>query len=426
MLKPIEHRIEIGDGKEIHLETGLLAKQADGAVIVRQGDTMVLCTVVMADSAREGQSFFPLSVEYKERLTAGGRIPGGFIKREGRPSDREILSCRLVDRSIRPLFADGLFNEVQVICNVISSDGQNHSDVLAGIGTSAAISIAGLPFHGPIAMVRVGRVDGAWVINPTVDELEASDLDLVVAGHMEAIVMVEGEMKEVDEAEMLEALEFAHTAIQSLCKVQQELVAQVNPTPRTFTPVVLDQSIVAQVNALIGTEMAAHVRAPYDKATFYGGVDQLTDKALDALLGSAGSEQGRNAHTEDGFSAGDIKDAVAEVERNAMREMILDESRRIDGRSLTEIRPIWMKVGLLPRVHGSSVFTRGETQVMASVTLGTARDAQDVDQLFETKKNDSSCTTSFHHSVLVKLAPFVERADGKSVTVCWLSARLQA
>jgi polyribonucleotide nucleotidyltransferase len=225
MSKAIIQEIEIGPGKVVSLETGRLAKQANGAVVARMGDTMVLCTAVLATEAREGQSFFPLTVDYREKFSAGGKIPGGFIKREGRSTDKETLSSRLIDRSLRPLFVDNFFNEVQIICSVISADGENDGDVVAGVGASAALALAGAPFDGPIAQVRVGRVDGDFVINPSIEELESSDMNLIVAGKADAIVMVEGEMDEVSEEEMLGALDFGHDAIKKLVQGQTDLVA---------------------------------------------------------------------------------------------------------------------------------------------------------------------------------------------------------
>jgi polyribonucleotide nucleotidyltransferase len=379
------HEIEFAPGKSLRLETGRLAKQANGAVVVRQGDTMVLCTAVLADEPREGQSFFPLTVEYREKFAAGGRIPGGFIKREGRPTDKEILSSRLIDRAIRPLFPDGFFHEVQIICYVISADDRYDADVLAGTGASAALLLAGAPFDGPIAEVRVGRVDGQFVVNPTLKELEQSDINLVVAGKEDAIVMVEGEMKEVSEEDMLEALEVAHEAIRKLCRGQLEFVAaHGRPEPFPYQTTTLPEELVARVRELAVPKLEAHLRAPYDKQTFYEGLEQIGEETVAALLGTTDAEgnQVLAEATPEGWTADQIRKAVSQVTREVMRQMILREGRRIDGRSLDEIRPIWMEVGYLPRVHGSAIFTRGETQVLASVTLGTSKDVQMIDQIF--------------------------------------------
>lgn len=377
--------IEFTPGKTLRMETGRLAKQADGSVVVRLGETMVLCTAVMAHSVREGQSFFPLTVDYREKFSAGGKIPGGFIKREGRPTDKEVLSSRLVDRALRPLFADGLYNEVQIIIYVLSADDENNADVLAGVGASAALMLAGAPFEGPIAEVRVGRVDGQLIVNPTISDLENSDINLVVAGKEDAIVMVEGEMDEISEAEMVEALDLAHEAIRTLCRAQHDLVAEQGAAaPFQFTPILTPDELVDRVRNLVGARLEAHVRAPYDKATFYGGVDDVKADTLNALLGNPDKGEERVAATDEGWTAGQIKDAVGIVEKEVLREMMLGEHCRLDGRKLDEVRHIWTEVGYLPRVHGSAIFTRGETQVISSVTLGTKKDVQPVDQIFDT------------------------------------------
>ncbi|MFT5143079.1 MAG: polyribonucleotide nucleotidyltransferase [Rhodothermales bacterium] len=375
--------IEFAPGKTISLETGLLAKQSGGSVIARLGDTMVLCTATMANSVREGQDWFPLSVDYREKYCAAGKIPGGFFKREGRMTDKETLSSRLIDRAIRPLFSDGFFNEVQVICTVLSADNENDADVLAGVGASAALVMAGAPFDGPIAEVRIGRVDGNFVVNPTLLEVAESDFNLIVAGKMDAIVMVEGEMDEASEDEMLEALDVAHASIKLLCQCQIDLAAEAGAREAfKFTPRALPDGVVDRVSDLMKDELAAHIRAPYDKESFYGGVDDIKAKAIASLLGSGDDKVDVTA---EGWTSKNIKEAVGEVEKGVIRDMILDDGRRIDGRSLDQIRDIWCNVGYLPRVHGSSVFTRGETQVLSSVTLGTSKDVQPVDQIFDTE-----------------------------------------
>jgi len=381
MSKAIIREIEIGPGKVVSLETGRLAKQANGAVVARMGDTMVLCTAVLATEAREGQSFFPLTVDYREKFSAGGKIPGGFIKREGRSTDKETLSSRLIDRSLRPLFGDNFFNEVQIICSVISADDENDGDVVAGVGASAALALAGAPFDGPIAQVRVGRVDGEYVINPTIAELEDSDMNLIVAGKADAIVMVEGEMDEVSEEEMLGALDFGHTAIKKLVQGQTDLVADAGGA-KTFEyeAVGLPEGVVEAVREYAAKTLEEHILKPYSKETFYGGISDIKKDVVAHFLG-----EGEDAkdETEQGWTKGDIKDAVGKVESDVMRELILRDGRRIDGRGLTDVRDIWTEVGYMPRVHGSAVFTRGETQVMASVTLGTGKDVQPVDQVFD-------------------------------------------
>lgn len=387
MMQAITHEIEFAPGKVLRLETGRLARQANGAVVVRQGDTMVLCTAVLADEPRQGRSFFPLTVEYREKFAAGGKIPGGFIKREGRPTDKEVLSSRLIDRAIRPLFPDGFLHEVQIICYVISADDRYDADVLAGTGASMALLLAGAPFDGPIAEVRVGRVDGQFVVNPTLKELEQSDINLVVAGKEDAIVMVEGEMREVSEEDMLEALEVAHEAIRKLCRGQLAFIeAYGRPAPFVYQATILPEELLARVRALAVPKLEAHLHAPYEKQTFYEGLEQIGAETIAALLGPI-DEADNGALTEatpEGWTADQISEAVAQVTREVMRQMILREGRRIDGRGLDEIRPIWMEVGYLPRVHGSAIFTRGETQVLASVTLGTSKDVQMIDQIFTT------------------------------------------
>ena len=372
------HEIEFTPGRKIQLETGRLAKQATGSVVARLGDTMVLCTAVVMDSVREGQGFFPLTVEYREKFSSAGKIPGGFIKREGRPSDKEILTCRLIDRAVRPLFPDGYLNEVQIICYVISADDENDADVVAAVGASAALTLTGAPFDGPIAEVRVGRVNGEIIINPTIEQVEESDVNMVVAGKLDAIVMVEGEMKEISEEEMLECLDAAHEAIRKLCQGQLDLADKFGRKEKQeYTLKAVAPDLLERVRKMSASRIDAHIRSPYDKATFYGGIATMAEETAAEILGDADA-------TPEGHTAGDIKDAFHEVERDVLREMILDSGRRLDGRGTTEIRDIWCDVSYLPRVHGSSVFTRGETQVLASVTLGTSKDVQPVDQVFDT------------------------------------------
>lgn len=386
MPEPTIREIEIAPGKTVSLETGRLAKQAGGSVVVRQGDTMVLCTAVLSTDVRADQSFFPLTVDYREKFSAGGKIPGGFIKREGRPTDKEVLSSRLIDRAIRPLFPDGFFHEVQIIAFVISADDEYDADVLAGLGASTALLLAGAPFDGPIAEVRVGRVDGQFTINPTMDETDRSDIDLIVAGKEGAIVMVEGEMKEISEEDLLEALDLAHDVIKKLCRLQQDLVEGYGkPAPFEYELVTLPDGVIELVRTQLRGRIKEHLRLPYDKETFYGGIGDLKEQLVTELLGENNPELGRirAEATEEGYNEAHIRQAVAAVEKQEMREMILNENKRVDGRGLDDVRDIWAEVGYLPRVHGSAIFTRGETQVLASVTLGTGRDAQAVDQIFD-------------------------------------------
>ena len=387
MSKATVQEIEFAPGRFITLETGRLAKQANGAVVARLGDTMVLATAAMASEAREDPKFFPLTVEYREKFSSGGKIPGGFIKREGRSNDKEILTSRLIDRTMRPLFSTGFYNETQIIAYVLSADGENDADVVAGVAASAALVCAGAPFGGPTAHVRIGRVDGEYIVNPTIEQIETSDMNVVVAGKEDAIVMVEGEMEEVSEEEMLQAFDVAHEAIKKLCRGQHELVEAFGvPEAFTFTPLVLPEGLVDRVREVITDRMNAHLELPYQKETFYAGIDEIKELALNELLGTPDPEtgEGRAEATEEGYTAGQIKAAVGEVESLLMREMILSSGRRIDGRGPADVRHIWSEVGYLPRVHGSAIFTRGETQVLSSVTLGTRKDVQAVDQVFDT------------------------------------------
>ncbi len=383
-MNAITQTIEVG-GKTLTLETGKLAKQADGAVVVRLGDTMVLCTAVTAPEPRPGQDFFPMSVEYRERFSAGGKFPGGFIKREGRLSDKETISSRLVDRTLRPLFPDGFRNEVQLMCSVLSADVEIDADVLAGVGASAALHLSGAPFAGPTAHVRLGRVDGEFVLYPTKEERAESDLDLIVAGKADALVMVEGEMREVSEDDTIAALAFAHGHIQTICaaiaELRQKVEAEKGPVEAMpFTTVAAKPELVAKVRRMVQEQVSAVLRQPYGKSAFYGGMDDVKKGLLTSAFGEGDTLVAADA---DGLTAADYKAAFKEAQSGVMRDMILDEGRRLDGRRTDEIRQIWGEVGYLPRVHGSAIFQRGETQALAQVTLGSARNAQAIDQLFD-------------------------------------------
>ena len=378
--KAITVQVEYAPGRIISMETGRLAKQAGGSIVVRTGDTMVMATAVASSSARPGQNFFPLTVDYREKFASGGKIPGGFIKREGRLNDKEILTSRLVDRAIRPLFPEGYRNEVQLIGSVISADGENDGDMLFGIGASAALMLSGAPFDGPIAEVRIGKIDGNFVVNPTKDEQRASDLNLVVAGKMDAIMMVEGEMEECSEENVVEALTVAHEVIQKLCQIQLDLRSEFESAhapiePQEYEVDLPASELVERVRKVLQGKLEAHIRAPYDKKKFYGGLADLVDEAVEVILEDF-------PESEDSI-ADQVRSAAGIVSRDVMREMVLADHRRIDGRDPESVRPIWCEAGYLPRVHGSSIFTRGETQVMASVTLGTTRDQQAVDQVFD-------------------------------------------
>lgn len=405
-MNAITQSIEVG-GKTLKLETGRLAKQADGAVVISLGDTMVLATAVVAAEPREGQHFFPLSVEYRERFSAGGLFPGGFIKREGRLTDKETLSSRLIDRTLRPLFPDGFRNESQIIATVLSADPEIDGDVLAGIASSAALSVSPAPFAGPTAHVRVGRANGEWVLFPTRAERAESDVDLIVAGKADAVVMVEGEMKELSEDDMISALEYAHDAIKTIVEGIKSLRSAFEADRGTIEP--MPYTTVAPASELVDTiyeqvreDISKHLRKPYDKASFYGGIRDIRTALIDRLFedpeasaaddiekteAGGGEKPAMPARllskTEQGWTVSDVKNAYSEAESRVMREMILSDGVRLDGRKTDEIRAIWGEVDYLPRVHGSAIFTRGETQTLVQVTLGTGRDVQAVDQLFD-------------------------------------------
>jgi len=374
--------VEFTEGQALSMETGRLAKQANGAVMVRQGDTMVLCTATLDDEPREGKHFFPLTVDYREKFAAAGKIPGGFIKREGRPTDKETLTARLVDRAIRPLFPDGFYNSTHVVCFVYSADDDHDADVLAGLGASAALLKAGAPYDGPFAEVRVGRVNGEVLVNPTFEQRERSDLDLVVAGKEDELTMVEGEMDEIREEEMVEALDTAHEAIKKLCRAQHDLVENAGgPGDYEYETFTTPDALVDQVRDVAWNRMESHIQGPYEKDRFYDGVSQIKDEVADEMLG--GSDE-----TDDGYTRDQIRDAVGEIESEVLRELILRDGERLDGRGPEDVRDIWTEAGYLPRVHGSAIFTRGETQVMSSVALGTGQDAQPVDEIFDEEDNN--------------------------------------
>ena len=370
----VTKEVEVG-GKTFSFETGRFAKQADGAVMVRYADTMVLATVVSAKETKEGQDYFPLQVEYREKTSAAGKIPGGFFKREGRPTEKEILSSRLIDRPIRPMFPEGYFNETQIIVTVYSSDSQHDSDVLGACAASAALMVSDAPFDGPIAEVRVGRIDGQFVINPTDDQLEHSDLDAIVAGTLTSIVMVEGESHEISESEMIAALKTAHESIKIICQAQVDLAKEIakakHPVVKTQHPEALVQDVKKLGEARI-KELSRTVLTKEARSEATGKVYEETNKALAEKY----PEQEEAINT-----------ILHDLEYHAMRSTILEEGKRLDGRGLTDIRKITSEVGLLPRTHGSALFTRGETQSLTTATLGTKLDEQKLEGLMaETTK----------------------------------------
>ena len=365
--------IEFAPGKTLSIETGRIAKQADGSVVVRMGDTMVLCTAVSAREPKPGQNFFPLTVDHKESFSAAGRFPGGFMKREGRSNEKEILSSRLIDRVLRPLFPKGYYNDTQIISSVISSDDENDGDVLGAVGASLALHLSDVPFDGPMGEVRVGRVDGEYIINPTVSELQDSDIDMVVGGTRDSVLMIEGEMDEITETEMLEAIKAAHASIAILCDFQDELRNELGNEKREFIPAKADETIEDEVKDLAEDKIKEVIGIGLGKEEYNSKIKEIKDEAIATL-----EEQEK----EDEFIS-EAKAILGQIEKNELRNMILTQKRRIDGRTPVDIRDIWTQVGYIPRTHGSSIFTRGETQALVSVTLGTKRDEQNVDTLFD-------------------------------------------
>jgi polyribonucleotide nucleotidyltransferase len=361
---------EVG-GKKISIETGRFAKQANGAVMVRSGDTMVLVTAVAAEEAKEDQDFFPLQVEYRERTSAAGKIPGGYIKREGRPSEKEILSSRLIDRPIRPLFPDEFKNETQVVATVFSFDGENDPDVLAAVGASAALSISDIPFAGPVGEVRVGRVNGELICNPTFKQVKEGDLELVVGGTADSILMVEGEALEVSEDELLAALKFAHAEIKKIVQMQVEFAAEAGKPKKEVKPAEIDEALLNDVYALAKDKFKSIVYSVLKKEERSAANKQLKEEVTAALA---------EKYPEQEKVIGNI---LHDLEKDLMRERILTEGLRLDGRNTTQIRPITVELSVLPRTHGSALFTRGETQSLSSVTLGTKNDEQMVEGLVE-------------------------------------------
>jgi len=370
-LNVIKKVIDLGDGRTIEIETGKLAKQADGSVVIKMGDTMLLATVVSSPDAKEGVDFLPLSVDYQEKYAATGRIPGGFLRREARLSDYEVLISRLVDRALRPLFPDDYHADTQVMISLISADKDIMPDCLAGLAASAALAVSDIPFNGPISEVRVAKIDGKLVINPTLSQLANATLEFIVAGSEHDINMVEGESKEIQEEELVEAIKFAHTAIKIQCLAQKELTIETGKTKKRVYS-------------------HEHSNEELKKAIYAATYDQVY-----AIAGEASGKDERGAKfkaVRDEYIAtlGEIDDVTKflakkyyhDVEYDAIRNLVLDEGKRLDGRTTTQIRPIWSEVGYLPSAHGSAVFTRGETQSLTTVTLGAKDDEQMIDGAF--------------------------------------------
>ena len=371
-MNPIKKTIALPDGRTITIETGKLAKQADGAVEVRMGNTMLLATVVTAKEAGEGVDFMPLQVEYKEKFSSAGRFPGGFLKREGRASDYEILTARLVDRVLRPLFPDNYHADTFVNITLYSADGVDAPDCLAGLAASAALAVSDIPFNGPISEVRVARVDGQFVIDPTFEQLQKADMELMVGATYDNIMMVEGEMNEVSEAELLDALRTAHEAIKVQCKAQMELAQEVgSTTKREYCHETNDEDLRADVRSKCYDKAYEVARKGCaDKHWRAEAFEAICNEYIESL-----PEEEREAKTPL------VKRYYHDVEKEAMRRCVLDEGIRLDGRKTTEIRPIWAEVDYLPGPHGSAVFTRGETQALATVTLGTKLDEKILDDV---------------------------------------------
>jgi polyribonucleotide nucleotidyltransferase len=365
----LKQGINLG-GREFTMETGRIAKQADGAVLVSQGETVVLVTAVSARQAKEGASFFPLTVDYREYGYAAGRIPGGYFKREGRPTEREILTSRLTDRPIRPLFPSGYQNETQIISMVISADDEHDPDVLAITGASAALYLSDIPFYNPIAGVRVGLVEGKYVVNPTYEQQRNSTLNLIIAGSEEAVVMVEAGAKEVSEEVMIEALMFAHGEIRKLCQLQRSMYEALGIKKREFTPKPVNEAMLKEIAEKYSNDLrdALNVQNK-SKLESYTAIDELKKRVVESY-----PEDQPELRNEAGELFDNLKEGI-------FRDDILNNRRRPDGRKFSEIRPISIEAGWLPRTHGSALFTRGETQALVTVTLGTSQDVQYIDSL---------------------------------------------
>ncbi len=368
-MNPVRKTFQLGR-HQVTLETGEIARQADGAVMVTMEDTVVLVTCVAQRSAKPGQDFFPLTVDYQERFYAGGRIPGGFFKREGRPSEKETLTSRLIDRPLRPLFPEGFYNEVQIIATVMSSNNEIDSDIPAMIGASAAVALAGIPFNGPIGAARVGYAEGQYILNPTATELTTSQMNLVVAGTSAAVLMVESEATELPEDVMLGAVVFGHQQMQAIIDAINALADEAGKEPWDWAPPAKEEALVARIRelALMDLQEAYRIRAKQSRTERIG---QVRQKVLEAVLPADADADTQNR----------IRNLFSDLEAHIVRSQILDGEPRIDGRDTRTVRPITVRVGVLPRTHGSALFTRGETQALVVATLGTGRDEQIIDAL---------------------------------------------
>jgi len=362
--------IEIG-GKKLTLETGKLAKQANGAVMISLDENWVLCTVTASEDAKPGQDFFPLTVDYREKTSSVGKIPGGFFKREARPTEKEILSSRLIDRPIRPMFPDGFFNEVQVLCSVYSSDKENDTDIVAAIGASAALLISDIPFDEAISEVRVTRIEGELILNPTHEQIKAGDYDISLAGTTDSIMMVEGEANEISEAEFLEAIKFGHKHIADICNFQKEFVKEAGKLKREIKAKEDISEITSEVKSICEADIKSVTNTILSKEERKLKNREIFDKVVAAL-----SEKYPDSEKK-------LGGIIHDIQYDVMRAMILDEGKRLDGRGLADIRSITSEIGILPRTHGSALFTRGQTQSLTTVTLGTKRDEQMIEGLKE-------------------------------------------
>ncbi|MFH1312271.1 MAG: polyribonucleotide nucleotidyltransferase [Candidatus Eisenbacteria bacterium] len=376
----VREEIEIG-GRTFSIETGRVARQAGGAVLVQYGDTVVLVTSVISKEPKEGFNFLPLLVEYREKYYAAGKIPGGFFKREGRPTEKEILSARLIDRPVRSLFPKGFRHDVQIVASVLSSDQENDSDILAMIGASVSLGLAGAPLGGPIGVVRIGRRNGEFVLNPTFSERGEGDIDMVVVGHGGDIVMIEGGMKEISEDDLMKGIQMASEAIPQVIQLQQRLLERCGAKEMSFTPELPSPEISSEVKSAYKTRIVEAIGIP-DKERRQDELDLIKKEARETLA---------EKYPE---SEGDIGDAISGIERDEVRRMISDGGKRIDGRGLREVREITCEVGVLPRTHGSALFTRGQTQALAVTTLGTSIDEQRVEDL----EGESSKSYMLHYN----------------------------
>ena len=370
------YRTKLGD-KEIIIETGKLAGQAGGAVTIRQGDSVIFCAATMG-GIREGLDFFPLTVDYEERMYAGGKIPGSFFRREGRPSSDSILIARMTDRPMRPLFPDGMRNEVQLILMSLSADTENPLDTMCINAASTSLMISDIPWNGPVGAVRIGYVNEELIVNPSFSEMEDSKLDLIIAGTKEAITMVECGANEVSEQVMLEALDLAHKSIQPIIELQEQMAHEIGKAKREIEQSLIDESLIEQVNAKIKDAMLEILEKPYTKENLYGGINNLRDTVIEDLTADKAEEL-----SESEFKAlkKSIGNAFEEAEKTIIRDRIISSQKRPDGRSPETVRDIWCEVDVSPRAHGSGLFTRGETQVLTMATLGTPREAQELDNL---------------------------------------------